>query len=80
MSSTDGYWTFRSESEWFLIPFQFTLQKDGRTKGLNTDSYSLFNFFYSDLFPGRLYTFLYPVEFTSPFDAEKYSKMRLKEE
>lgn len=77
ISITNGLWHYQDLNEWFIIPFQFTLQRNGKTKPLFIDSYSLFGFFSLDLYPKRRYTILQSLEFVSSFDEGINSKQKL---
>ena len=72
---TNEYWKPKIEngkaieSEWIVLPIDYTLQKNGRTKGEMVDSKELSEFF-SDVNPvsPEKITFLKSLEFVSPFD------------
>ncbi len=77
---SDGLWTFRNEKEWLILPFRYTLQKEGKTETVALNSNELNSFFSEEANSQITWTFLPVQEFVSPFDRGTGTKLKIKKE
>lgn len=80
--TTNGLWEFKAGIEWLVLPFRYTLQKNGKTEQATIDPYQLEEFLPGEngMYKEMQYTFLPVQEFESPFDGEKnFKRMKLQQ-
>ncbi len=79
IEATSGFWTFKEVSEWFVLPFRFTLQKNGDSKNnlVDADQLEIFLIGNESKKERHSFIFLELQELNSPFDRVINPKMKL---
>lgn len=83
LMETNGLWDFKKGIEWLLLPFRYTLEKNGKTTQASIDAYQLETFLMVENGMNKElnYTFLPIQEFVSPFDGgNNFKKIKLQQE
>jgi hypothetical protein len=80
LATTAGQWVSRPQTHWLILPFRYTLQKNGKTDLITPDPFEMEVFFADQDGMNRpsTITLLPALEFESPFDGENnFKRMKL---